>query len=187
LHQDNTRGGQIIRLFSRTASGAEEVRAGLGALYPRLWRFALSLTGDRDRAEDLAQATMLRALEKGDRFLPGSHLDRWLFVMARRLWLNELRNAKRRPVDQAASLEEETLASHGPSAETNIFADQVFHKVMALNDGLRVTVLLVYVEGYTYQEAADLLDIPIGTVMSRLSAARKTLRGPAGGQKAKAR
>jgi len=129
----------------------------------------------------------LRALEKSDKFKPGTHLDRWLFVIARRLWLNELRDAKVRPIDQSAQIEEDTLASHAPSAETNIFASEVFDRVMALNEGLRVTVLMVYVEGYTYQEAADLLEIPIGTVMSRLSAARKKLQGLAPEKKARAR
>ncbi|MEL7414749.1 MAG: RNA polymerase sigma factor [Pseudomonadota bacterium] len=163
------------------------MRAGLGEIYPRLWRFALSLTGDTDRAADLAQSTALRAIEQADKFQPGTHLDRWLFVMARRLWLNDMRSAKLRPVADPDALEEDRLAAPLPAPETNIFAREVFEKVMELKQEQRVTVVLVYVEGYTYQEAADMLDVPIGTVMSRLATARKKLQKATGDQKASAR
>ena len=119
--------------------------------------------------------TCLRALEKADHFVPGTHLDRWLFVMARRLWLNELRRDAIRKTESFASGEADSLAAEIPSSETNIFAREVFQKMNALPEAQRVTALLVFVEGYTYAETADLLDIPPGTVMSRVSAARKSL------------
>lgn len=125
--------------------------------------------------DDLAQMTCLRALEKADRFTPGTHLDRWLFVMARRLWINELRRDAIRQTESFAAGEIDQLAAQDSSSETNIFVREVFQKMNALPEAQRVTALLVLVEGYTYAETAELLDIPPGTVMSRISAARKTL------------
>jgi len=156
------------------------VRAGLGEVYPRLWRYALVLTGNRDWADDLVQSTALRAMEKSDLFDPNTHLDRWLFRMAQRVWLNELRARKTRqgtglvPVD-------ELVDSKSGEVDTNILAGEVLGKIGRLPEAQRVTVLLVYVEGYLYSEAAEHLEIPIGTVMSRLAAARKTLGNWANG------
>ena len=145
-------------------------------LYPRLWRYCVVLTGQRAWADDLAQATCLRAIEKAVGFTPGTHLDRWLFRMAQRLWLNELRANKVRQGAGLVPVEDVDLPAAGPGVETNIFAGQVLHRVTTLPEAQRICVLLVYVEGYRYQEAAEVLDIPIGTVMSRLAAARKTLK-----------
>lgn len=151
------------------------MRDGLPELYPRLWRYAIALTGRRDWAEDLAQTTALRAIEKADLFEAGTHLDRWLFRMAQRIWLNELRSRKVRQGGGLVPVEDVDLADTIPSAESNIFARDVLSRITALPEAQRVTVLLVYVEGYSYKDAAAQLDIPIGTVMSRLAAARKTI------------
>jgi RNA polymerase sigma-70 factor, ECF subfamily len=152
-----------------------EVRGGLEPLYPRLWRFCLVISGSRQSASDLAQATCLRALEKALLFEPGTHLDRWLFTMARRIWLNEMRAAAVRRGGGLVALEDIEIEEPRPGPETNIFAREVFQAVGALPEALRATVLLVYVEGYAYREAAEILEIPVGTVMSRLSAARAKL------------
>ena len=145
-------------------------------MYPRLWRFAFVLTRDRAKADDLAQATVARAIENASRFAPGTALDRWLFVMARRLWLNELRATRVRTGAGLVSVHDLDLPADSPDPVTNILASQVLNSVMALPEAQRMTVMLVYVEGYTYREAAEFLQIPIGTVMSRLSAARATIR-----------
>lgn len=145
----------------------------------------MSLTCAREAADDLAQSTVSRALEQSHRFVAGTHLDRWLFVMARRLWLNDLRRARVRReecIDDAG----DTIPSLKPTAETNIFARQVLMKIMDLGEEQRSTVMLVYVEGLTYREAADILEVPIGTIMSRLAAARRKLQeltNEAGGNK----
>ncbi|WP_338549329.1 RNA polymerase sigma factor [Roseovarius phycicola] len=135
----------------------------------------MALTGQRALGDDLAQMTCLRALEKADQFTPGTHLDRWLFVMARRLWLNELRRDAIRQTESFSANADDQHPAEIPSTETNIMAREVFQKMNALPEAQRVTALLVFVEGYTYAETADMLDIPPGTVMSRISAARKTL------------
>ncbi len=67
---------------------------GLAPLYPRLWRFCLVLTKDRATADDLAQSACARALEQSDKFAVGTNLDRWVFTIARRLWLNDIRHTK---------------------------------------------------------------------------------------------
>ena len=149
------------------------VRDGLPACFPRLWRFCASLTGRADKADDLAQMTCLRAIEKAQQFQPGTHLDRWLFVMARRIWLNELRSAA---IRKTGSLSDQPdMGDEKPGTETNIFAREVFARMNALPEAQRVTALLVFVEGYKYSETAEILEIPIGTVMSRVAAARRTL------------
>ncbi len=157
-----------------------EIRDGLPDLYPRLWRYALMLTGTRSAADDLCQAACIRALEQARHFQPGTHLDRWMFRMTQRLWFNEVRAQKVRQGAGLVPVEEIEIAAKSPGVETNILARQVLDKMGALPEAQRVTALLVYVEGLSYKEAADMLDIPIGTVMSRLAAARKSLGAATG-------
>lgn len=133
------------------------------------------LTSNKDAANDLAQATCLRALEKADSFHAGTHLDRWLFTIAHRMWLNDLRASAVRRGGGLQAVEDIDLPDTGADAETNYFVREVLQSVNALPEAQRSTVLLVYVEGFKYAEAAEILDVPIGTVMSRLAAARKTV------------
>lgn len=146
-------------------------------LYPRVWRFCMVLTRSRADADDLAQATAERALQNAEKFEIGSDLDRWLFTMARRLWLNNMRANAVRVGQGVVPIEDSDLADEKPPVETNIFAREVLTKVDGLPDGQRLCVLLVYVEGYSYREASALLEVPIGTVMSRLATARKVIAG----------
>lgn len=152
-------------------------------VFPRLWRYAVALTGRRDWGDDLAQTTCLRALDKADQFEAGTHLDRWMFRMAQRIWLNELRSRKVRTGGGLVPVEEIDLPDKSPNAETNILARDVLNKVNALPEAQRQAVFLVYVEGYSYKEAAEMMEIPIGTVMSRLAAARKRLSQETGIEK----
>ncbi|MEO0930325.1 MAG: RNA polymerase sigma factor [Pseudomonadota bacterium] len=161
----------------RKNSAKVAVGAGLPEVYPRLWRFCLVLCKDRALADDLAQSTCARALEKANQFTPGTHLDRWLFTMARRIWLNEQRAGKIRQGRGLVPVEDADIPDHSSGPETNILAREVFTMIEALPEGQRITALLVYVEGQSYREAAEILDIPIGTVMSRLSTVRKTING----------
>jgi len=154
-----------------------EVRNGISPLFPRLWRYCLVLTSNHDRANDLAQATCLRAIEKAHQFASGTTLDRWLFRIAQRIWFNELRSDAVRRGNGLSTIDEIEISDPSADPETNIYARQVLLSVMGLPEAQRLTVLLVYLEGYSYQEAADTLEIPIGTVMSRLSAARTKLSG----------
>lgn len=153
----------------------KEVRAGLDAVYPRLWRYCVVLTGSRDAADDLAQAVCLKAIEKADQFQTGTHLDRWTFRIAQRAWYNDLRGRKVRTGAGLEPIEEIDLEDNKANPETNILGKEVLTEVMGLPDAQRSTVVLVYVEGYSYKECSEILEVPVGTVMSRLSAARQKI------------
>lgn len=153
----------------------EHVRAGLPDLMPRLWRFGLVLSGDRELASDLAQATALRALERAEQFQPGSRLDRWCFTILSSIWKNELRSRAVRRSQSIVPIEDAGLQVPDRS-EVNILAREVLTHMMTLPEAHRETLFLVYIEGYSYAEAAQRLEIPIGTVMSRLANGRKRLK-----------
>lgn len=98
-----------------------------------------------------------------------------MFTVMRRLWLNELRAQAVRRGNGLMAIEDMPLVADTLDAETNIFAAQVLSAVSTLPEAQRETVMLVYLEGYTYKEAAAMLGTPIGTIMSRLAAARKSM------------
>ena len=152
-----------------------EVRAGLEPALARLWRYALVLSRARDVADDLVQATCLRAIERADQFVPGTRVDRWVFAILRSIWLNEIRARRIREGGGFVDAEEALTTDGARAIETNILAAEVFRAIGQLSQAQRETVLLVYGEGYSYVEAASALGIPVGTVMSRLAAARSAL------------
>jgi RNA polymerase sigma-70 factor (ECF subfamily) len=158
-----------------TEGSHDPVKAGLPAELRRLWRFGLVLSGNRDTAEDLVQATCVRALERSRQFSPGTRLDRWLFSILYSIWINDLRSRRVRLGGGHVDAETALVFDGVRSVETNILAAQVLKGVQALPEAQRETVFLVYVEGLTYREAADFLSVPIGTIMSRLAAARGRL------------
>ena len=158
-------------------SSHDAVRAGLAPLLGRHWRYGIVLSGSRDAAEDLVQATCLRALEKAHQFTPGTRLDRWLFTILHSIWLNEIRAARYRRGAGLVDAETALVFDGIKAIEANISAGQVLRRVQALPEAQRETVFLVYVEGLTYREAAETLGVPIGTVMSRLAGARTRLAG----------
>jgi RNA polymerase sigma-70 factor, ECF subfamily len=153
----------------------DEVRSGLEAHLARLWRYGLALSRSRDVAEDLVQTTCLRALERAEQFEPGTRLDRWLFAILRSVWLNDARSRRIRLGQGQVDAEEALVVDGEHEIETNISAAEVLRALGGLPEAQREAVLLVYVEGYSYREAADLFGAPIGTIMSRLAAARLTL------------
>ncbi|MCB1495387.1 MAG: RNA polymerase sigma factor [Bauldia sp.] len=162
-------------------SSHDAVKLGLASHLTRLWRYGLVLSGSRDTAEDLVQATCVRALERAHQFEPGTRLDRWLMTILHRIWLNDLRAARYRRGEGLVDAESALIFDGARAVEANISAAQVLRNVQALPEAQRETVFLVYVEGFTYREAAEALDVPIGTVMSRLAAARAKLSESAGG------
>jgi RNA polymerase sigma factor (sigma-70 family) len=152
-----------------------EVRAGLERRLTSLWRYALVLSKAADVAEDLVQATCVRAIERADQFSPGTRLDRWLFVILRSIWLNEIRARRIREGGGFVRAEDVLSVDGVQTVETNILAAEVLTAISRLPEAQRETLLVVYGEGYSYAEAAGALGIPIGTVMSRLAAARSAL------------
>jgi len=158
-----------------TATGNESVRAGLAGQLTTLWRYGVVLSGSRQTAEDLVQATCLRALERANQFTPGTRLDHWLRAILRSIWLNEIRAQRLRQGAGWVPAEEVLTFDGRDQIETNIFAAQVLRQMRALPEAQREALYLVYGEGLTYAEAAQMLEIPIGTVMSRLAAGRARL------------
>ena len=152
-----------------------EVRAGLEASLARLWRYALVLSRARDAADDLVQATCLRAIERADQFAPGTQVDRWLFAILRSIWLNEIRSKKIREGGGLVDAEDVLTTDGAREIETNTTASAVLRAISRLPEAQRETILLVYGEGYSYAEAAAALGVPIGTIMSRLAAGRAAL------------
>jgi RNA polymerase sigma-70 factor, ECF subfamily len=104
-----------------------EVRAGLEPCLARLWRYALILSRATDAADDLVQATCVRAIERADQFFSGTRLDRWLFAILRSIWLNEIRSRRIREGGFVDA--EETLWTDGArQIESNILVAQVFKR-----------------------------------------------------------
>jgi RNA polymerase sigma-70 factor (ECF subfamily) len=154
-----------------------EVQQGLPALLKRLWRYGVVLTGDSEVAHELVQATCLRALEKCDQFQPGTDLARWTYTILSSIWKNELRSRRIRLGQGFVDAEIALVADGVREMDTNLLARQVLREVERLPEGQREAVFLVYGEGLSYKEAADVLDVPQGTIMSRLAAARAKLAG----------
>lgn len=159
--------------MSRT--GHDEVKDGLALHLDALWRYGLVLSRNRDTAEDLVQSTCLRALERSRQFEPGTRLDRWLFSILRSIWINELRSQRVRQGSGVVDAEIALVFDGAQAVETNILAAQVLREIGRLAEAQRETVLLVCAEGFSYREAAAFLDVPIGTIMSRLAAIRERL------------
>lgn len=144
----------------------------------RLWRFALRLTRHETDAQDLVQRCYLRALERQHQWQSGTSLLSWLFAIMHSIWINELRSAQRRREGNLGSedaFENVEDVSGSADPEYQMLCKQVVQSVQALPDAQRVVMILIAVEGLSYRETADALDIPIGTVMSRLARARLTL------------
>lgn len=139
---------------------------------PRLRRYARALTGDVARADDLVQDTLERALAKLDLWQPGSDLRAWLFTLMHNLFVNQLRT--RRPQDTAL---DEALEIPVSGGQMEALAARDMHAALArLPEEQRAVILLVGLEQFSYAEAAQVLGVPAGTVMSRLARARGRMR-----------
>src|SRR5215204_3995668 len=159
-------------------------------LMPSLYAAALRMTRNPSDAEDLVQETYLKAYRGFGGFQEGTNLKAWLYRILTNTYINTYRAKKRRP-DETDLDETEDLylyrrlggleaAAAGRSAEDELmdwFTDsEVKDAIEALPDQFRVAVLLADVEGFSYKEIAEILDVPIGTVMSRLHRGRKALQ-----------
>ena len=152
-----------------------ELYLQLESVFPRLWRYCLVVAGNRDRADDLAQAACLRAIERSHQFEAGTHLDRWLFRIAQRVWIDEVRKQAVRLGGGNLAVEDADLVDTNLDPEANVMGQEVMKEVMSLPEAQRIVVFLVYVEGKSYKQAAEIIGTPIGTIMSRLAAARRKI------------
>ena len=156
----------------------DAVREGLIPLLPRLRRLARALAGDVADADDLVQLTLERALARAAQWQPEAPLDKWVFAIARNAWRDELRARGRSQKLFAPEEAGEMVADNysGQSAQQMDLA----RAWTALLPDHREVVALVLVEGLSYGEAAELLQLPVGTVTSRLARARAILQAQLG-------
>jgi RNA polymerase sigma-70 factor (ECF subfamily) len=147
----------------------------IGLLGP-LRRYARSLARDESQAEDLVQDTLVRAYERRSSFRPGGNLRGWLLSILHNTFIDHRRRhvAEFRHLEQAAAI---AATAAPPDQESRVRLQQVQAAFMSLPDEQRAALHLVAIEGLSYQEAANALKIPVGTLMSRLGRARATLRG----------
>lgn len=141
---------------------------------PRLRRYARALTGDRSAADDLVQDTLERALSRFHLWRHGSDMRAWLFTIMHNIYVNQIRSRVRH---QHEALDESGAAGELHAQEPDWAELRDIDDALARLPGeQRAVLLLVGLEQFTYDEAARVLDIPIGTVMSRLSRGRERLR-----------
>jgi len=163
--------------MNRIQEDEQTFRQQLVALLPRLRRFALSLTGDRAEADDLVQAACERALARYHQYRPGSRLDRWLFAILHHLFIDERRTMRRQKPH--LPFEEGKLLSQAKNTmkklEARLQLGEVARAMRQMGETERMVLSLVCVEGMSYRDAAEIMQVPVGTVMSRLARARKKL------------
>ena len=142
---------------------------------PRLRRYARALTRDVTRADDLVQSSLERALARQDLWKPGTDLRAWLFTILHNQHVNEVRSSLREDGGIAAEASR-AIPSVGPNVLASLQLQELDRAVGSLPPGQRQVILLVGLEGMRYEEVANILDIPVGTVRSRLSRGRHELR-----------
>jgi RNA polymerase sigma-70 factor, ECF subfamily len=142
---------------------------------PRLRRYARALTRNTSKADDLVQSSLVRALEKQHLWQPGSNLRAWLFTILHNQHVNDVRHSLRQgslgPVEDA-----EPVWRVEPGVDASLQLRDLQRGINTLSYEQREVLLLVGLEGMRYEQVATILGIPVGTVRSRLSRARTTLR-----------
>ena len=158
-------------------------------LLDSLYAGALRMTRNPADAEDLVQETMLRAYRSFDRFEPGTNLKAWLFRIMTNAYINTYRKRQREPLKVSQDDIEDfdlyqELKNHDPAYSAtpesivldNLLDSDITQAIDDLPEQFRMAVILSDLEGFTYAEMADIMDVPMGTVMSRLHRGRKTLQ-----------
>lgn len=155
----------------------DTIKAELTTLVPRLRRFAYALTGSRPDGDDLVQAACVKALERLHQYRDGTRLDRWLFRIVQTTWLDRVRRMRRCDTGSGpAALD--LLSDDGTAVrqtEDRLMLARVRAEMAELPEDQRAVLALVAIDGTSYAEAAAILGIPVGTVMSRLARARARL------------
>jgi len=162
-----------VREETSTGERQADFRADLLSVTPNLRAFALSLVGDPDRADDLVQDTILRALQKQDRFEPGTKLQAWLFTILRNLFYSAYRKRKRE-VEDGDGLFTATLTAL-PEQPGRVEFAELRSALMRLSDEQREAVLLIGAKGMSYEEVAAICGVAVGTIKSRVNRARRRL------------
>jgi len=147
----------------------------LVASLPRLRRFARGLTGTVSQADDLVQSACERALSRRHQFQEGTRFDSWMFRIVQTLWIDHLRSRDVRK--EEAEIEDDRIGSDEPvrRAEARMALEEVRRAAARLPPEQRAALMLVTVDGFSYKEAAEIAQVPVGTIMSRLARARSAL------------
>ena len=153
---------------------ANAINNEIAALLPRLRRFARSIVYNRDDADDLVQVAVERGLGRSAQWEPGTRLDSWMFRIMKNAWIDEVRSRMRRDTLFAPEEAGEHVGDGFAEAQQQRMA--IEKAVSMLSDEHRMVIALVLVDGLPYKEAAEVLEIPMGTLTSRLVRARAALQ-----------
>ena len=146
----------------------------IASLLPRMRRFARALTFHREDADDLVQVAMERALGHSEQWTPGTRLDSWIFRIIKNAWIDEVRSRTRRSELFVPEEAGEHVGDDFAEAQQQRMA--IEKAVSLLSEEHRLVVGLVLVDGMAYKDAAEVLEIPLGTLTSRLARAREALQ-----------
>jgi RNA polymerase sigma-70 factor, ECF subfamily len=164
-----------------TSETSQNIHAEIVLLLPRLRRFARNLVRNPHDADDVVQVAVERALLRSDQWRSDARLDSWMFKIVRNAWIDEVRSRGRR---DKVFLGEEAGENVGIDPIEGEIAIMSIQTAMAkLPEEQRTAISLVLIEGLPYKEAADVLEVPIGTLTSRLARGREALQallGPEG-------
>lgn len=152
-----------------------------------LYSTALRLTRNPQDAEDLVQDTCLRGFQFFNRYQQGTNFKAWIFRILMNMFINKYHKDQRRPpsiqfekveyaVENVLNDDERSTILTDSNMFRNIFDDEIVRAIESLPEDYRVSVLLCDIEGFSYKEIGEILDIPMGTVMSRISRGRKMLQ-----------
>src|SRR6202008_3703481 len=149
------------------------VRDAMLSAGPSLRAFAISLSGNVDRADDLVQENLLRAMANIDSFQPGTNMSAWLFTILRNLFRSDYRK-RRREVEDADGSYAESLKSH-PEQHGRVEFEEFRRALAQLPSDQREALILVGASGFSYEEAAGICGCAVGTIKSRVNRARTRL------------
>ena len=162
---------------------ADDIRFRMVRFLPRLRRFAHALTRNPDQSEDLVQETCARALARLDQWRPDTRLDSWMYRIAQNLWIDQVRAEKvKGEVVDIAAIEDNWGPDGRVVTEARLSLLELRERIAQLPSQQRALLRLVCMDGLSYKEAAQALDSPAGTVMSRLARARRALQDAAEAQ-----
>ena len=157
-----------------TNGGVENIREQIVALLPRLRRFARNLTRNPHDADDVVQIAVERALLRLDQWRSDARLDGWLFKILRNAWIDEVRARARRAMILMPEEAGELIGEATMDREIDRWSAET--ALVRLPEDQRLAVSLVLIEGLSYKDAAEVLDVPLGTLTSRLARGREALQ-----------
>jgi RNA polymerase sigma-70 factor (ECF subfamily) len=155
----------------------DDRKAAIVSEIPRLRRYARALLRDRDGADDLVQDCLERALTRLDNWQSGENPRRWLFTIMHHLFIDRMRKVSRRGETAMLPLDADEAMAAPAEQFGNAASREIVDALQAIGPDRRAALVLVSIEGFSYAEAANILGVPAGTLMSRIARGREELRG----------